>query len=705
MNTSSNPTLAQRAATKLIALVGNPNSGKTTLFNRLTGLRHKVANYPGVTVEHREGMMTGCDTVKLLDLPGCYSLTPRSLDERLARDALLGWVDGTGRPDGVIVVVDSSNLERNLFLATQVLELNLPTIIVCNMFDLVEARGDLIDLERLSHKLGATVISTVASKGKGLGQLRAAVASLGDQGAPAPWTAGGELQSAVHAVSLLIRRHNLVDASSADPVAMLLVSPLVLNESDSSYVKLPPALHKALADIHRKQGANGHAQRVSESIQRRYYSLSEIVEEVCTSASAVTTTISDRIDHIVTHKVWGLSLFSFLMAVMFLAIFSWSGPLMDGIDWLISSLGSGVALVLGEGMLADLLIDGVIAGTGNVVVFFPQICILFLFIGLMEDSGYMARVAFVMDRVMAGAGLHGRSFIPLFSSFACAVPAIMATRTIENRRDRLTTILVAPLMSCSARLPVYILMISALFGTNIWLKTGIMFGMYALGTVSALLMAWLLKRTILKGPTPTFIMELPPYRMPRLANSLRHTWDRSKLFLTQAGTIILAMSIVLWALAYFPRADQSVVGEPGVQLRESYMGRIGRHMEPLIEPLGFDWKIGVGLAASFAAREVFVATMGVVYGVGEEADEKSASLRERIAAANWPDGRKVYTPLVGISLMVFYVLACQCMSTLAVVRRETGSWRWPIFMFTYMTALAYAASFVVYQGGKALGLG
>ncbi len=690
--------------TKLIALIGNPNCGKTTVFNHLTGLRHKVGNYPGVTVERREGTMTGSDTVRLLDLPGCYSLTPRSLDERVARDALLGWADGVEQPDGVIVIVDASNLERNLFLATQIIELNLPTIIVCNMMDCVEQRGHQIDLERLGRELGVPVIPAVASTGRGMDELRAAVEALAEQPPrPIRWSADELYEQAAAEIQSAIALNGSDLDLSITPITPLLLSPAVLDRNDAAYIAFPPPVCEALADIHNRYAANGQPTPVTAAITARYAWIGDVVDAVFIRAADGEATFSDRLDRILTHKVWGLAIFSALMGTMFLAIFSWAGPLMDGIDWLVNSIASAAAEAIGPGILSDLLVDGVIAGAGNVVVFFPQICILFLCISLMEDSGYMARVAFVMDRVMSGAGLHGKSFIPLMSSFACAVPAIMATRTIENRRDRLTTLLVAPLMSCSARLPVYILMISALFGGNIWLKTGIMLSMYALGTATALLMAGLFKRTILKGPTPTFIMELPPYRMPQLATAMRHMWDRSKYFLTQAGTIILAISIVLWALAYFPRAPESVAAQPGGQLRQSYMGQVGRALEPIIEPLGFDWKIGVGLAGSFAAREVFVATMGVVYGIEGKADERSAPLREQIVDASWPDGRKVYTPLVGISLMVYYVLACQCMSTLAVVRRETHSWRWPAFMFAYMTALAYAASFVVYQGGRAMG--
>ncbi len=690
--------------TKRLALIGNPNCGKTTIFNHLTGLRHKVANYAGVTVERREGAMSGRPDVRVLDLPGCYSLTPRSIDQRIARDALLGWAKDVQRPDALIVVLDASNLERNLFLATQILELNLPTIIVCNMLDVVRSRKHRIDLDALQSHLGAPVIGTVGATGEGIDRLRAAIDSL-EPHEPRTFTWQGEDAANQRVAHLrgLIRTHGIVDPGMANIVASLLLAPAVLDESQPGFANLPPAFSSALAELHRADGHDVSA--ISQAVETRYRWLGQCVEAVFTHAETTTTTHSDRIDRVVTHKVWGLVCFGAVMLTMLVAIFSWATPLMDGIDWAVGSLGAAAASTLGEGILADLIVDGVVAGVGNVVVFFPQICILFLFIALLEDSGYMARVAFVMDGLMSKVGLHGKSFIPLLSSFACAVPAIMATRTIENRRDRFTTMLVAPLMSCSARLPIYIILISALFGTSVWEKTGIMMSMYALGTLAALVVALILKRTILKGPTPTFVLELPPYRRPRLGAALRNTWDRGKMFLTEAGSVILAMSIILWALAYFPRAPESANVSAGEQLRRSYIGRIGRSIEPVLEPLGFDWKIGVGLVSSFAAREVFVATMGVVYGIEEEADEESATLRQEIATATWPDGRKVFTPLVGISLMVFYVLACQCMSTLAVVKRETDSWRWPAFMFAYMTALAYSASFLVYQCGTALGLG
>jgi ferrous iron transport protein B len=700
---------AVASKTRLFALVGNPNSGKTTLFNQLTGLRHRVGNYAGVTVERREGTLVGSDATRVLDLPGCYSLVPRSPDECIARDALLGWMGGERKPDGVIVVIDASNLERNLFLATQVLDLGLPTVVVCNMLDVVGSRGDSIDLDVLSQKLGAPVVGTVARRGEGIDALREAIARLGDRAnearSPRLEALSDPTNELIQVVEKLVEKYGLAGAGGSRTAAMLLLSPSALENAETGRSRLPSAFRESLERVLENVQQAGNSASL-EVVQARYAWIGDVADAVVRrTRSARQASLSDRIDRIATHKVWGLVTFSGLMLVIFLAIFSWSGPMMDGIDWLIGSAGVAVASALGPGMMTDLVVDGAIAGVGNVVVFFPQICILFLFISLLEDSGYMARAAFVMDRVMSGVGLHGKSFIPLLSSFACAVPGILAARTIENPRDRLTTILVAPLMSCSARLPVYIIIISSLFGGSVWVEAGIMFSMYALGMLAALTMALVFKRTILRGPTPSFIMELPEYRMPRVSGLLRHTWDRSKSFLTQAGSIIFAMSIVLWSLAYFPRAPESQTGEVGVQLRQSYLGKIGHAMEPVIAPLGFDWKIGIGLTASFAAREVFVATMGIVYGVEGEADERSGPLRERIAAERTPDGRRVYTPLVGISVMVFYVLACQCVSTLAVVRRETNSWRWPAFLFGYQTCLAYLGSLLVFQVGSALGFG
>jgi ferrous iron transport protein B len=422
--------------------------------------------------------------------------------------------------------------------------------------------------------------------------------------------------------------------------------------------------------------------------------------------------------------------FTGMMAAMFYSIFALAEPLMGSIEASVEWAQTQVAEAMSPSVLRDLITDGVIAGVGNVVVFFPQICILFLFIALLEDTGYMARAAFLMDRIMSRVGLHGKSFIPLLSSHACAIPGIMATRVIESPKDRLATILVAPLMSCSARLPVYTVLIAACLPAASWIKAVTLLSMYALGVVAALSMATLFKKTLLRGPTPAFIMELPPYRLPRPGAVLRVMWDRSRLFLTRAGTVILAITIILWAAMSYPHSDQIAARyeaqrealaavqspdaadqlaalesqEAGEQLRQSYAGRLGHFIEPVIRPLGYDWKIGIGVIASFAAREVFVGTMGIVYSVGE-ADEESTPLREQMRSARWPDGSQVFTPLVAVGLMVFYVLACQCASTIAVVRRETNSWRWPLFMFSYMSALAYVGALIVYQAGSALGWG
>ncbi|MFQ5411455.1 MAG: ferrous iron transport protein B, partial [Phycisphaerae bacterium] len=467
------------------------------------------------------------------------------------------------------------------------------------------------------------------------------------------------------------------------------------------------------------------------AIEARYEWISRVVRQVTRQLGTLpgenrpSTHPADRVDRILTHRVFGLLIFAGVMFTLFLGIFSGAEPLMDLIETGQRALADEVGSWLSEGPLRSLLTDGLIAGVGAVIIFFPQICILFLFLSILEDSGYMARAAFLMDRLMSRVGLHGRSFIPLLSSYACAIPGILATRTIENRRDRFATILIAPLMSCSARLPIYIIVIGAVFGDQLWLKALVMFSMYLLGTVTALLMALFLKKTLFAGPKPAFIMELPPYHMPQLGVILRTMWDRSKLFLTGAGTTIFAVSVVIWARSYFPRLEETALSPEsreaialvpqadltaraniiaGDQLRRSYLGRLGRGLEPVIEPLGFDWRIGVGILSSFLAREVFVSTMGITFSLGEE-DETSTALQEQFASAKWPDGRVVLTPLVGIGLMVFYVLACQCVSTLAVVRRETGSWRWPGLMFAYMTCMAYLGSLAVYQVGIRLGWG
>ncbi len=633
-------------ASPVIALAGNPNAGKTTLFNALTGLRHKVANYPGVTVERRSGRWgIGEGSAELIDLPGLYSLDATSMDEEIARDVLRGSAESPVRPDAIVAVVDATNLERNLYLITQIIEYETPVVVALTMMDLFEEQGHVVDLASLAAGLGVPVVPVDSRKGTGIAELGEAVSSvLGNK------------------------------------------------------TGVPNGLAAELAG----EGSD---------VFGRYRFISGLVQSAVKHNDLDAHRFSDRIDSILTHKVWGLLVLFGILLLVFQAIFSWATLPMDLLEAGFGALGEGARSVLPEGMLADLVVDGIIAGVGGILVFLPQIILLFVFISILEDTGYMSRAAFLLDRLMSRIGLHGKAFLPLISSFACAIPGIMATRTIEDRRDRLATIMIAPLMSCSARLPVYVLMIAAFFGGQtvfgfVSLGAVIMLGMYLLGIVAAIVVAFILKRTVLKSPTPPFMMELPPYRMPSFRTVLANVLERAGLFVRRAGTVILAISIILWALAYFPRSDAAA--EPGsetaasTQLENSFAGRLGHAIEPVIEPLGYDWKIGVALIASFAAREVLVSTLSILYNVGGDAEE-TGGLASALRDAKRADGLPVWTPLTSISLMVFFVLAMQCMSTVAIVRRETNSWRWPLFMVVYMTLLAYLGAFVAYQGGRLLG--
>lgn len=653
-----------------IALAGNPNAGKTTLFNALTGLSQKVANYPGVTVERKEGRWTLNDeSARLIDLPGLYSLDATSLDEQIASNVLRGEVDSLVRPDVVIAVVDATNLERNLYLVTQLFEYGLPVVVALTMIDLFEKQKHEIDIAKLSASLGVPVVAVSASDGRGLEEL-------GD---------------------------SVIAASQIVP---------------TSKIEL-----------------NGDTEGENGVIFARYRFISDAVQDSIKHSDIDAHRFSDKVDKILTHKFFGLLILIGILLLVFQAIFSWATVPMDLLEQGFGALGDGARAMLPEGILADLVVDGVIAGVGGVLVFLPQILLLFLFISILEDSGYMARAAFLMDKLMSRVGLHGKAFLPLMSSFACAIPGIMATRTIEDRRDRFATIMIAPFMSCSARLPVYTLMIAAFFAGQtlfgfISLGAVLMLAMYALGIVVAVIVAFVLKRTLLKAPPPPFIMEMPPYRLPNVRTVLQNMLTRSWLFVKRAGTVILAISIILWALMYFPRTEPAAVppsvtqseasadpdtgtpGDPSVevplpegeQLRNSYAGKIGHLIEPVIQPLGFDWKIGVALVASFAAREVLVSTLSIIYNVGKDENEESETLISAVQNATDDSGKKVWTPLTALTLMVFFVLAIQCMSTIAVVRRETNSWSWTLFMVAYMTALAYLAALVTYHGGRALGI-
>jgi len=705
----------QDTARPLVVLVGNPNTGKTTLFNRLTGQNARVGNYPGVTVERLPGLAAlppsspthPPRTVEVVDVPGAYSLTARSAEEQIAINAVLGFGNNP-RPALVVVVVDAGQLTRNLYLVLQLAELEVPLIIVLNMIDEVEDNPP--SPAALSRLFGVPVVATNARKGVGVEALRATIAGALDV-PPDPQL------DLPYPPALLADADRIAAAlppawcSSPRRNRGLALWAITSIERHDELRGIDPGLRDRCLDVHRAAADRDIDQEV---IATRYAFLDQqaagLVERV--DHHPPKHPLSERVDRILLHPVYGFAALIALMFVVFQALFSWADPAIGLIEastgWVRSLLGAW----LPAGILTDLVTDGIIGGVGNVIVFLPQILLLFLFIGLLEDSGYMARVAFLMDRIMRTLGLHGRAFVPMLSGFACAVPAILATRTMERHRDRLLTIMVIPLMTCSARLPVYTLIIAALFPRTAggWPVQGVlMVAMYVFSIATTLAAAAVLNRTVVSGSQTPLILELPPYRLPALRTILRTVLARAGIFLREAGTVILVCTVVLWALLTFPRSnpptDPDVAPLPPAQARlaNSWGGRLGHALEPMIAPLGFDWKIGVGIVGAFAAREVFVSTMGIIYGVGDAADD-TTPLRDRIRAERRADGTPVYTPLVGLSLMVFFALACQCMSTLAVTRRETNTWRWPAFMFGYMTVLAWVSSFLIYQGGRLLGL-
>ncbi|MFZ1866378.1 MAG: ferrous iron transport protein B [Polyangiales bacterium] len=717
-----------RAAQVLIA--GNPNSGKSTLFNALSGGSARVGNYPGVTVDRTTAdLHLPSGRVELVDVPGTYSLTASSPEEQLAVNALL-----ERNTRAVVCVVDATTLERGLYLALQLIESGLPVIVAMNMMDAAERLGLRIDMELLSRLLGAPVVPVVATRRRGLDTLRSEIdralsakAASKPLNIPYPDALRADIARLIPAVETW-RPH-----ASADEIRAFALWCL-LSLGDDDLVGVPDAVREATTDLQRKALAEGRNPDL-EIVAARYEWLDDIVRRAC-SVRSPDASFSEKIDRLLTHPVAGILIFAVVMFAIFEALFAGAEPFMDGIERLTAFSQDLAVAILPSGVLRDLIVEGIIAGVGNVVVFAPQILFLFLFIGFLEDSGYLARVAFVIDRVMKGVGLHGKAFVPLLSGFACAVPAVMATRTIERRRDRLVTMLALPLMSCSARLPVYILIVGTVFaGMSVgWFSAGAvaLFSMYTLSVLVTLGAAAVMRRTVLKGPTPTFVLEMPPYRWPSARILWLNAWRRLRIFLVDAGTIILAMTVVLWAVLSFPKSDevaerfdterariqqmelpetqkaevlQSLDSrQASAQLEQSLGGRLGHAMVPVLRPIGFDWQIGVGIIGAFAAREVFVSTLGVVFGIGD-ADEQNKPLRQALRDARHADGTPVMTPLSGVSLMVFFLLACQCMSTIAVVRKESGSWKWPLFLFSYMTVLAYLASLLVYQGGRLLGLG
>lgn len=604
---------------KSVALVGPPNAGKSTLFNALTGLRQKVANFPGVTVEHRTGLarLPNGVEVELVDLPGVYSLDPRSEDERITRDALRGEIEGIRKPDAVLLILDSTNLGRHLMLAAPVLATGVPAMVVLNMADDLATRGGSIDTAKLASQLDAPVVLVSATRGDGLDTVRNFLA--GQFAVPKP-------------------------------------------------IELP-----VLQDVPR-------CRQWSAQLGRH--------AEYRPPAPPLWTR---RLDGLFLHPIAGPLVFLALVVIVFQAMFTGAAPLMDGVEALITASGGWLGVYLPDTWWRDLLIEGVWGGVGSVVIFLPQIVLLFLFIGILEDSGYLARAALIADRTMAKVGLQGKSFIPLLSAYACAVPAIMATRTIENKRDRIATILIAPFMTCSARLPVYTLIIAAflpdrpLLGPLLGIRAAALLGLYLLGFLAAVITARLLKSSILKSDRTPFLLEMPPYRWPSLRGIGYRLLDRAKAFLKRAGTVILTVAILLWILAHLPLKDGKA---PPIE--DSLAGTLGRTVEPVIQPLGFNWKVGIGLLTSLAAREVIVGTLGTIYGIeAAEATEDSVSLQQAL--------QKDLTLGGAIALLIFFAFAMQCMSTLAVVRRETGGWKWPILQFSYMSILAYLGAAIAFR--------
>lgn len=728
---------------KEIALVGNPNTGKTTIFNALTGLRHNTANYPGVTVEKRTGRMQlpGGEIVSVLDLPGAYSLLPRSLDEEVVHDVLLGIRGDTPPPDLVLVILDAGNLERNLYLATQVLETGIPVILVLNMWDMARQNGVEVDLEKLSQLTGVPCVATVGMEQEGLVKLRQMIAlTLGDPAAGRGKFLLGSflpaaLKTALDRIIALIEDRLKERPRAVPGEALRLLSDRLFRSPFFKEMNRGGLLKAEVLSV-RASLKQGGIDWTSVEPECRYAAIDRLCAEIIRRTPQKTLTFSERLDRILTHRVWGLGAFIVIMGIIFQSIFSWAQGPMDLLSRAIEKLGGLAQGWLPAGPLQSLVVDGIIAGVGNVIVFLPQIFLLFFFIALFEDTGYMARAVFVLDKLMKKVGLNGKAFLPLLSSFACTVPGVLATRTIEDRNDRLATILVAPLMSCSARLPVYTLLIAAFIPKVpvfhvLHLQGLTLLGLYLLSIGAGLGVAALFRKTFLKGNRMPFVFELPPYRIPHLKTVLGTMWDRAKEFIVRAGGIIFLLSIVLWFLVSYPKDPAAQVRfdlarqqaaatlsggslqerlagieheQKDLQLRSSFAGSLGKAIEPAIRPLGFNWEIGIGIVASFAARELLISTLAIVHHVETGGQGMTAGLMEALQKQRSPvTGKSSYTPLVALSLMVFYVLACQCFSTFAIVKRETGSWGWMFFMIFYMTALAWGSSFVVYQGGRLLG--
>ena len=734
MNAPTEAAPKKRQGRPLVALVGNPNTGKSTIFNRLTGLRQHIANYPGITVEKKSGLLrAGGIEMDLLDLPGCYSLTAVSNDERVVMD-VLGGRRGLQKPDLLVFVLDATNLKRNLLLVSQCAELGIPALIALNQCDAAKRNGIRIDVDLLAKRLGVPVVETIATRGNGLAELKQAIVSAINAPSALPkihWpdciTQGcGLLRAGFQGAGSS-------DLTQAEALRVLFDSDSVFTcgVSDKACVKrLLDTAHKEI----RESGLNpGSAEAVIH-----YRHLGSLLAGVVEASGPIARS-HDSIDALLLNRVWGTLIFLGVMYVVFQSLYSWAGPLMDLIDAGTSATQDMIRpLLSATPALQSLLCDGIIAGVGGVLIFLPQILILFFFIALLEDTGYMARAAFLVDKLFSWCGLNGRSFVPLLSSYACAIPGVMATRTLSDPKARLTTILMAPFMSCSARLPVYILLIGTfiepLYGPLV--AGAVLFAMHFVGLALALPLAWVLNRFFLKIKTQPFILEMPDYRVPTLRNIFQRMWERGREFVLRAGTVILAFSILIWSLLYFPRdpevkekATQSFLAEAAVNhtsadiqsalenpesdistalahhidsayIEQSYLGRFGKAVQPVFDPAGFDWKITVGVLSSFPAREVIIATMGIIYNLGADVDEGSDDLRSVLQKEKWTsgprEGQPVYTLPVVLGIMVFFALCMQCGATVAIIARELN-WRWASFSFFGMTALAWVSAVLIYQ--------
>ncbi|RYU87900.1 ferrous iron transport protein B [Mucilaginibacter terrigena] len=695
-----------------VALVGNPNTGKSTLFNALTGLNQKIGNFPGVTVDKKIGYTQLPDgrRAEIIDLPGTYSLYPKSRDESIVFSVLAEKATEL-TPDLVIVIIDATNLKRNLLLYTQVADLKIPVIIALNMIDLSKKAGIDIDINKLAAKLGVPIVPVSARKLEGIGELRTAISyankfALQQESIDVKGIAPGIIES-------ISKEHGIDNPYFS----------LQLAHQHETLKFLTPEQSERIEQLEKEHGFHSQKAQATETIARYNYINDLLYDTVKTPVTAHDESISNKIDKILTHRVFGFIIFIGVLLFMFQSIFAWSEYPMSLIEGLFVWMEGGLRNILPAGPLADLLIDGVVAGLSGVLVFIPQIAILFAFISILEDTGYMSRVTFMMDKIMRKVGLNGKSVVPLIGGFACAVPSIMSTRTIENWKDRMITIMVTPLVACSARLPVYTLLIALVVpNRNVWwifnLQGLALTGMYVLSLVSAIIVAYVMKFILKARERGYFIMELPVYRMPRWNNVLFSMYERSKTFVLEAGKVIIAVSVILWVLSSYGPGDRFTNIEKKYQqpqytqsmkpdslarvistekLENSYAGVLGHVIEPVIKPIGFDWKIGIALITSFAAREVFVGTMATIYSVDGDAD-RIDSVQDKMRNAKNPNtGGPVFTLAVAFSLMMFYAFAMQCASTVAVVYRETKDWRWPAAQFVYMTVLAYGAAFLVYN--------